>query len=169
MNGKYRIIKNLNQRQLLFSIQFQCKCTVDIALHISCDTVARESLKKGREKKYYKWPPLWGSAWRFSSRDKMDGDRVLRNFFDGVTLSRRYLWGVSNLSFKEKGFLEFLLFSIFFCFFLLLEKIREWKRLDYFGEMLDGITHLLGFIKVQDRKTFSQAPADVFNKGGFWR
>lgn len=91
-------------------------------------------------------------SWRFSSRDKMDGDRVLRNFFDGVTLSRRYLWGVSNLSFKEKGFLEFLLFSIFFCFFLLLEKIREWKRLDYFGEMLDGITHLLGFIKVQDRR-----------------
>lgn len=35
------------------------------------------------------------------------------------------------------------------------------------GEMLDGIAHLLGFIKVQDRKTFSQAPADVFNKEGF--
>lgn len=125
MNGKYRIIKNLNQRQLLFSIQFQCKCTVDIALHISCDTVARESLKKGREKKYYKWPPLWGSVGGFHLVIKWTATEFLETFSTVL----RYLEDIFEefriYPSRKKVFWNFFSFLFFFAFFFFLKKFAS--------------------------------------------
>lgn len=164
MNGKYRIIKtwiNINYYSQYISVQMH----VDI-VHITWHSGQRISKKK-RKKKYYKWPPLWGSVGGFHLVIKWTATEfletfstVLRYLEDIFEEFRIYPW--------RKKVLRFLLFSISFLFFSSWKNSRV-KTFGLLGEILDGITHHLGIIKVQDRKTFSQAPADVFNKGEFWR
>lgn len=124
MNGKYRIIKNLNQRQLLFSIQFQCKCTVDIALYIVWHS--GQGISKKEEKKNII------NGFRFE--DQLGGFHLVikwtaTEFLETFSTVLRYLEDIFEefriYPSRKKVFWNFFSFLFFFAFFFFLKKFAS--------------------------------------------